>query len=169
MSTHVFAMGLSWFAYFFARLYAQSERISFQKDKLFSLSGYTSAIILQVVAVVMAIESVQRLIHPLPVNFGEAIFVALAGLIVNAISAKLLHHDHRHSDHNIRAAYMHVLTDAITSIAAIIALTGGMLYHVYWPDAISGLIASIFITVWAIQLIIASGSSLIGFTRKHNG
>ena len=168
MSTHVFAMGLTWLAYFFSRKYAQSERISFQRDKLLSLSGYTSAIILQVIAIVMAIESFQRIIHPLPIKFSEAIFVAVIGLVVNVISAKLLHHDHDHGDHNIRAAYIHVLADGVTSLTAIIALTIGLYFNIYWLDAVSGLIGSVVITSWAIQLIKGAGSGLIEFRHKQN-
>lgn len=80
----------------------------------------------------MAIESVQRIIHPLPIKFGEAIVVAIIGLIVNAISALLLKHDHDHQDDNIRAAYLHVLADGLTSLTAIIALTIGLFFHLYY-------------------------------------
>jgi cation diffusion facilitator family transporter len=168
MSTHVFAIGLTWLAYFAARKYSKSEYVTFNKDKLLSLSGFTSAIVLQIIAVIMAIESVQRIIHPLPIKFGEAIFVAFIGLVVNGISAKLLHHDHHHgrSDHNIRAAYLHVLADGLTSLTAIIALSLGLCFNIYWLDAISGLIGSVVITSWAIQLIKGSGSGLIDFKRK---
>jgi cation diffusion facilitator family transporter len=167
MSTHVFAIGLTWLAYFIARKYSTSERISFQKDKLLSLSGFTSAIVLQIIAVIMAVESVRRLIHPLPIKFSEAIMVAVIGLIVNSISAKLLHHEyHGHSDHNIRAAYLHVLADGLTSLTAIIALSLGLYFHIYWLDSLSGLIGSVVITSWAVQLIKGSGSGLIEFKRK---
>ena len=166
MSTHVFAIGITWLAYFIARRYAQSETISFEKSKLLALSGFTSAIVLQIIAVVMVVESVGRLIHPLPIKFGEAIFVAFIGLVVNGISAKLLHHDHDHGDHNIRAAYLHVLADGLTSLAAIIALSAGMYFNIYSLDAISGIIGSIVITSWALQLIKGSGAELIGFKHK---
>lgn len=167
MSTHVFAIGLTWLAYFTARKYSTSEHISFQKDKLLSLSGFTSAIVLQIIAIIMAVESVGRLIHPLPIKFSEAILVAIVGLIVNGISAKLLHHEHHgHSDHNIRAAYLHVLADGLTSLTAIIALSFGLYFHIYWLDSLSGLIGSVVITSWALQLIKGSGSGLIEFRRK---
>jgi len=165
MSTHVFAIGLTWAAYFFTRKYGTSQKISFQSDRLLSLSGFTSAIVLQIIAVIMAIESVGRLIHPLPIKFGEAIIVAVIGLIVNTISAVLLKHDHDHQDDNIRAAYLHVLADGITSLTAIIALTIGLFFHLYWLDALSGIIGSIVITSWAVQLIKGSGSKLIDFRK----
>ena len=166
MSSHVLAIGLTWLAYFFARKYAESEHVSFHRGKLFSLSGFSSAIILQVIAITMVIESVQRLMNPVPIRFSEAIWVAVAGLIVNAISAKLLHHDHEHTDHNIRAAYLHVLADMLTSLVAIVALTAGMFFNIYWLDALSGIIGSVVITSWAIQLVRNSAIELIEFKRK---
>jgi len=165
MSTHVFAIGLTWAAYFFSRKYSASQKIAFQGDRLLSLSGFTSAIVLQIIAIIMALESVSRLIHPLPIKFGEAIVVAIAGLIVNGISALLLHHDHDHHDHNIRAAYLHVLADGLTSMTAIIALTIGLFFHLFWLDALSGIIGSIVITNWAVQLIKGSGKKLIDFKK----
>jgi cation diffusion facilitator family transporter len=161
MSTHVFAIGLTWLAYLFTRKYAQSGKYSFQKEKVLSLSGFTSAIVLQIIAVVMTIESIQRLIHPIPVKFSEAIIVAVIGLIVNAVSAKMLHHGHDHHDDNIRAAYLHVLADGLTSLTAIIALSIGWYYQLYWLDDISGLIGAIVITSWAVQLIKGSSFKLI--------
>jgi len=165
MSTHVFAIGLTWCAYYFTRKYGGSQKISFQSDRLLSLSGFTSAIVLQIIAVIMAIESIQRIIHPLPIKFGEAIIVAVIGLIVNAVSALLLKHDHDHQDDNIRAAYLHVLADGLTSLTAIIALTIGLFFHLYWLDALSGIIGSIVITSWAIQLIKGSGGKLVDFKK----
>jgi cation diffusion facilitator family transporter len=165
ISTHVFAIGLTWAAYFFTRKYAQSQKISFKSDLLLSLSGFTSAIVLQIIAIIMAIESISRLIHPQPIKFGEAIVVAVIGLIVNGISALLLHHDHDHHDHNIRAAYLHVLADGLTSMTAIIALTIGLFFHLFWLDALSGIIGSIVITSWAVQLIKGSGVKLIDFKK----
>jgi len=165
MSTHVFAIGLTWSAYFFTRKYSQSQKIFFQSDRLLSLSGFTSAIVLQIIAVIMVLESAGRLIHPVPIKFGEAIAVAIAGLIVNAVSALLLHHDHDSHDHNIKAAYIHVLADGLTSLTAIIALTVGLFFHLFWLDALSGIIGSIVITSWAFQLIRASGGKLIDFKK----
>ena len=166
MSTHVFAIGLTWLAYFFARKYSMHEKISFRKEKVFALGGFTSAIVLQVIAIVMIIESTERLMHPLPIKFSEAIFVACIGLVVNLLSAFLLHHDHEHTDHNIRAAYVHVLADGLTSLTAIIALTAGMFWNLFWLDAVSGLIGSVVITSWAVQLIQNSGKELIEFNLK---
>jgi cation diffusion facilitator family transporter len=165
MGTHVFALGLTWLAYLFTRRYDEKGKVPFQKDKVLSLSGFTSAIVLQIIAVIMAVESIQRLVHPIPVHFSEAIIVAVIGLIVNAISAKMLHHDHDHGDQNIQAAYIHVLADGLTSLTAIIALSIGWYYNLYWLDDISGIIGAIVITSWAVQLIKGSGSTLVDFKR----
>jgi len=165
MSTHVFAIGLTWSAYFFTRKYSQSQKISFQSERLLSLSGFTSAIVLQIIAVIMAIESISRLINPLPIKFGEAIIVAFIGLVVNTVSALLLKHDHDHQDDNIRAAYLHVLADGLTSLTAILALTIGLFFHLYWLDALSGIIGSIVIIIWAVQLIKGSAGKLIDFKK----
>ncbi|MBS1526447.1 MAG: cation diffusion facilitator family transporter [Bacteroidetes bacterium] len=165
MSTHVFAIGLTWLAYLLTRKYGQSNKFSFKKQKVLSLSGFTSAIILQFIAVIMAIESIGRLFHPLVVNFSAAIMVATVGLIVNGISAKMLHHRHEHHDHNIRAAYIHVLADGLTSLTAIIALGLGWYFHIYWLDDLSGLIGALVITGWAVQLIKGSGRTLIDYAK----
>ena len=131
-----------------------------------SLSGFTSAIVLQIIAIIMAIESLERLVNPIPIRFSEAIYVAILGLVVNGISAKLLHHDHAHTDNNIRAAYIHVIADGLTSLTAIIALSAGMYFGIYSLDAISGLIGAVVITSWSVTLIKNAGSELIGFRRK---
>lgn len=163
MASHVFALGLAWLAYVVSRKYSQTENISFSKRKLLALSGFTSAIVLQVIAIVMAVQAFDRLLHPLTIKFGEAIFVAAIGLAVNVLSAFFLHHGHEHHDHNIRSAYLHVLADGLTSVTAIIALTAGMFYNLYSLDSISGIISSLVITKWSIDLIKGSGKDLIDF------
>lgn len=167
MSTHAFALGLAWLAYAMARKYSNHTKFSFNGDKLLSLSGYSSALFLLVIAVLMAVESVNRLLNPLVIKFGEAIFVASIGLAVNVLSAVILHHKEHHADHNIRAAYLHVLADGLTSLTAIIALLGGMIWKIYSLDAISGILSSIIITKWSIDLIRNSGKALIDFVRKE--
>jgi len=166
MASHVFALGLAWIAYAVSRKYSRSEQFTFNKNKLLALSGFTSAIMLQIVAVVMAYQSLNRLQHPLTIKFSEAILVATTGLIVNALSAFFLHKDHEHHDHNIRSAYLHVLADGLTSVTAIIALTFGMLYNLFWLDSIGGIISSLVITKWSFDLIRGSGKELIDFVRN---
>ena len=167
MLTHVFALGLAWIAYVMARKYAETKKFSFKKEKLLALAGFTSALVLEAVAIVMAVESVSRLMDPLPIVFRDAILVAAIGFVINILSAIVLHHKHGEGDHNIRSAYLHVLADGLTSLTAIIALLAGMLYNLYWLDAASGIISSLIITKWAIDLIIHSGKDLIDF-RKNN-
>lgn len=167
MASHVFALGLTWIAYVVARKFSQTDKFSFNKKKLLALSGFTSAVVLQIVAIVMAIESVNRLLNPLTIKFNEAIFVAIVGLAVNGLSAFFLHHNHEHHDHNIRSAYLHVLADGLTSITAVIALTAGMYYNLYSLDSISGIISSIVITKWAIDLMRGSGRDLIDYKLKN--
>lgn len=166
MASHVFAIGLTWVAYILVRKYAQSTHLSFHKDKLLALAGFTSAIILLIIAIIMIIESITRLITPEAIKFSEAITVAIIGLVVNGISASFLHHEHEHTDHNIRAAYIHVLADGLTSITAILALLA--VRYLNWGslDAISGILGSIVISTWSFSLIRTSGSVLIDFSRR---
>lgn len=161
MASHVFALGLTWVAYVVARKLPKRGKFSINKNKLFALSGFTSALVLQIIAIVMLIESVDRFFHPLTIKFQEAIFVATIGLVVNGLSAVILHHKAEHRDHNIRSAYFHVLADGLTSVTAIVALVAGMFYNLYSLDSISGIISSIVITKWAIDLMLNSGKELI--------
>lgn len=163
MSSHVLAIGLTWFAYWVARRNQHNSRFTAGTGKILALSGYTSALFLQVIAIWMAIESVARFLHPQEIMFAEAIVVAVSGLIVNAVSAVMLHHKQEHSDHNIRAAYLHVIADALTSVTAIAALTAGWLWNIYALDAISGMICSLIITKWAYDLAKNSGKDLLDF------
>lgn len=166
-ASHVFALGLTWITYIITRKYSQTEKYSFGKTKLLALSGFTSAVVLQIVAIIMAVEAGQRFLHPLPIKFSEAIVVAIIGVVVHGISALFLGHDHEHHDHNIRSAYLHVLADTLTGVTAIIALLAGMFYNWYSLDSISGIISSIVITKWAIDLMKGSGKDLIDFKRSN--
>ncbi len=132
MATHAAAFGITLFAYRYARRHADNPRFSFGTGKVSVLGGFASAVALGVVAVLMAVESIHRIVEPLAIRFDEAIGVAVLGLVVNLVSAVLLKgehhhhgHGHHHEDHNLKAAYLHVLADALTSVAAIVALTFG--------------------------------------------
>lgn len=163
MASHTLALGLTWIAYYLCRKFSHSKKIIFSGDKLLSLSGLISALLLQVIAVMMAIEAVKRMISPVTIMFGEAIVVVIIGLAVNVASAFILFHDPEKSDNNIKAAYFHVMADALTSITAIIALLAGMLFQIYALDAISGILSSLIITKWSVGLIRDSGKMLIDF------
>jgi len=166
MASHVFALGLAWIAYVVSRKYSQAEHFSFSKKKLLALSGFTSAVVLQLIAVIMAIQAFDRLLHPLTIKFGEAIIVAVIGLAVNGLSAFFLHHEHEHHDHNMRSAYLHVLADGLTSVTAIIALTAGMFFSLYYLDSISGILSSVIITKWSFDLIKSSGKEIIEYRNN---
>jgi cation diffusion facilitator family transporter len=166
MASHVFALALTWLAYFVARKYSNTDIYRFDSRKLLSLSGFLSAVGLLVVAVFMTAESVSRLFNPLEIQFCEAIIVAVLGLIVNLASAFVLHGEHD-DDYNIRAAYLHVLADALTSIAAIIALTAGIIWKIYWLDCVVGIVGAIVITKWALSLMWNAGKELVDFTLKN--
>lgn len=167
MSSHVFALGLAWLAYVITRKYATNEHITFNKEKFLALTGFSSAITLQVMAVIMVTESVNRLLNPKDILFNDAIIVAIIGFLVNGISAFILHHDHDHADHNIRAAYLHVLADGITSLAAIVALIFGLFFNLKFLDAIGGILSGLFITHWAITLMRNSGKVLVEWARRE--
>ena len=156
MGTHVAAFLITIFAYRFARKHADNPAFAFGTGKVSVLGGFASATALAVVALMMAIESIQRMIVPQEIHFNEAISVAVLGLVVNIVSAFLLkgHHNHdHHHDHNLQAAYMHVLADALTSILAITALTAGKFLGWNWLDSFMGIVGAILITRWAYSLL----------------
>jgi cation diffusion facilitator family transporter len=180
MATHAVALGIAGLAYLFARQHAKSSRFSFGTGKFGDLAAFASAIILVMIAVQVAYESVVRLIHPVPIAYREAISVAVLGLAVNLLSAWLLrdthdhHHDHGHShehhhhDNNLRAAYVHVLADAATSILAIAGLVVAMSAQWVWVDPAVGFIGSIVIASWAYGLIRSSGAVLLDVSADKN-
>jgi cation diffusion facilitator family transporter len=187
MSSHVVALGLALFAYVIARKLAQDGRFSFGVWKIEVLGGYTSAILLLLVAVTMFYHSAERLINPAQIHYNEAIALAVVGLLVNLICAWWLkdghhhhhehdhHHDnshahhhehththtHGHEDLNLRAAYMHVVADAATSVLAIIALFGGKLFGADWLDPVMGIVGGFLVAVWALGLLRTSGRALL--------
>lgn len=162
MGSHVIAIGLSWLAYVFVRKVTSNEKYNVSSDKILSLSGYTSGLLLLIFAVFIIVQAVERFINPLQIVFREAIIVAFAGLAVNIISAFLLHHDKEESDTNIKAAYLHVIADAVTSVSAIIGLTAAMIWNISYIDTIAAIISSFVIIKWAIGLLKESGGILIG-------
>lgn len=172
MSSHALALGLSVLAYIFARRFAHDSRFAFGTWKIEVLAGYTSAILLVLVAGLMLFQSVERLIFPTQIHYNQAIFVAIAGLLVNVICAWLLKdghvhtHDHEHGhvhhhDLNLRSAYIHVITDAATSVLAIIALCAGKLWGASWLDPVMGIIGSGLVSIWAYGLIRDSSKVLL--------
>lgn len=178
MGSHAAALAIAVLAYVYARRYAYDRRFSFGTGKIGSLAGFASAVLLVAFAVVMAYESVHRFFAPVAIVFDQAILVAVAGLIVNAVSAVILggasdhdhhhdhddhddhHHHHHHHDHNLRAAYLHVMADAVTSVLAIVALAAGKFYALIWMDPLMGVVGALLIARWAWQLIGQTGRVL---------
>jgi len=161
MGSHVLAIGLSWIAYIIVRKVSHSDRFTGSSDKILSLSGYSSGLLLLIFAFVIIVEAVQRFLNPVAIDYKEAILIAGIGLVVNILSAVLLHHDHELSDHNIRAAYLHVLADALTSLSAIIGLTAAMIWDIPFVDALAAIISSLVIIRWSVILLKDSGKALL--------
>lgn len=185
MSSHVVALGLAAAAYSFARRFAQDQRFAFGTWKIEVLGGYTSALLLVAIAIYMAVESITRLGTPVAIQFDQALGVAVLGLGVNLYSAFLLsrgehssqahmhqhaqmhqhsaddsHHHHSH-DLNLRAAYVHVLADAATSLLAIGALLVGKFLGAAWMDPVTGIVGSIVVALWALSLLRSTGKALL--------
>jgi cation diffusion facilitator family transporter len=172
MSSHVLAIGLSWFAYVMVRKLSQNSKFNGNTAKILSLSGYTSGILLFVFAIYIVVEAIGRLYSPVIIAYNEAIVVACVGLAVNVASAFLLHHDHEHSDHNIKAAYLHVIADALTSLSAIGGLIAAMVWDIPFIDTIAALISSAVIVKWAFGLLRDTGKALLDIkaetSHKHS-
>jgi cation diffusion facilitator family transporter len=191
MSSHSLALGLSAFAYSFARRHSRHRAYAFGTWKVEVLGGYTSAILLLGIAALMVFQSVERLVAPQSIQYREAIVIAVVGLAVNLVCAWWLrdthshghshshghHHDHDHHDHDqvtghspggaahadmtMRAAYVHVLADAATSVLAIVALVGGLVWGLGWLDPAMGLVGATLVSVWAWGLMRDSGRILL--------
>ncbi len=161
MGSHVLAIGISWIAYIIVRRLSHNSKYNNNTDKILSLSGYTSSLILLVFAIFIIIEAIRRFVSPVEIEYREAIIVATAGLIVNLLSALLLRHDKAEADNNIKAAYFHVLADFITSFAAITGLIAAMTWNVAYIDTIAAVISSFVIVRWAATLLKESGKVLV--------
>lgn len=182
MSTHAAAMLISALAYLYARRYANDARFTFGTGKLGDLAAFASAIVLALVAVQIGWESILRLFNPVGISFGQAIAVASIALLVNLASAWLLREDHDHRGHahhdghghdhahhagardnNLRAAYLHVLADALISILAIAALLAGSFFGWLWLDPLIGLVGALVIARWSWGLLRDAGSVLLDY------
>jgi cation diffusion facilitator family transporter len=209
MSSHALAIGLAVFAYATARRYKDDERFAFGTWKVEVLAGFTSAILLLVVAAVMLFGSLERLLAPQAIHYREALLVAVLGLLVNLACAAILgrtghghdhghghhhghghdhgaHDDHAHDAHhgheahgahgdsdaghhdlNLRSAYVHVVTDAATSVLAILALAGGWLYDWWWLDPAMGIVGAVLVALWARGLVTQAGKALLDREMDH--
>jgi cation diffusion facilitator family transporter len=180
MASHAAALSINAFAYIYARKNARNRDFSFGTGKVNALGGYTGAILLAVFALLMGWESANRFINPEEIVFNQAILVAVIGLVVNGISVFILgvkdhyhdhdhnhNHDHEHSrddgsqDHNLRSAYLHVLTDALTSVLAIIALLMAKYFGAVWMDPLMGVVGAVLVARWSIGLLRSTSAILL--------
>ena len=174
MASHAAALGVSALAYVFARKHAHDPTYSFGTGKVNALGGFTGAVLLLVFALIMVSESVHRLVSPVEIVFNQAITVAVIGLIVNGLSMLILGHDdhhhhshdheddhHHHHDHNLKAAYLHVLADTFTSLLAIFALLAAKYCGWVRMDPLMGVVGAIVISKWSFGLLSQTGSSLL--------
>ena len=169
MGTHTLALGIAAFTYYYTRKFANDNRYSFGTGKVNSMGGFSSALLLIVFAFSLVWESIERLISPVEIQFNQAIIVAGVGLLVNIISAWILSHPnkehnhshsdesghlvHTHNDHNLKAAYLHVIADALTSVFALIALFAGKIWGFVWMDPLMGILGAIMVSRWAWGLL----------------
>ncbi|RPI61840.1 MAG: cation transporter [Lysobacterales bacterium] len=196
MASHAAALGINAYAYAYARRHARDASYSFGTGKVNTLGGFTGAVLLAAFALLMASESVQRLVVPVPIAFDQAIWVAVLGLVVNGVSLLILgrdhghahgadderhedeahdHHDHDHAhehdhehahaaaghDHNLVAAYLHVLADALTSVLAIVALLAAKYFGLAWMDPFMGLVGAALVARWSFGLLKATSAVLL--------
>jgi len=188
MGSHAAALSISAFAYYFARQRRGDRRFTFGTGKVSTLAGYSSALLLAAGALWMLVESISRLFDPVAIRYGEAMLVATLGLVVNLASAWLLGHGghthdhghghehrhrsghdqgHDHQDHNLRAAYMHVLADALTSVLALVALGLGMAFGWAFLDPMMGIVGATLIARWA--WILAADSARVLLDAEDHG
>jgi cation diffusion facilitator family transporter len=184
MSSHAVAIGLSAMAYASARRYAADPRFAFGTWKIEVLGGFASAIFLLGVAAMMIVGSFERIVSPQPIQYREAIVIAIVGLVVNIVCAVILgkahHHDHghdhshgHHHDHghdhdlNLKSAYLHVTADTATSVLAIVALAGGWLYGWSWLDPLMGIVGAVLVAIWAKGLLAETGKVLLDREMDH--
>lgn len=180
MASHAAALSITALGYWLARRFADDPRFSFGTGKVGDIAGFSSALLLAFIALLMASESIQRLLSPVEIAFNQAILVAVIGLAVNLLSALLLkedhhhdhddrdhHHDHPdHTDHNLKSAYLHVLADALTSVLAIVALVIGKYLGLHWLDPVMGIVGSLVIARWAWRLIKETGQVLLDMNDR---
>lgn len=179
MASHAAALSINAFAYIYARRHAHDTDFSFGTGKVNALGGFSGAVLLALFALLMAWESLDRLLHPVDIIFNQAILVAALGLVVNGVSVFILgvdnhHHDNQdhhhlddhhhgthHHDHNLRSAYLHVLADALTSVLAIVALLAAKYFGLIWMDPAMGIVGAILVARWALGLLQTTGGILL--------
>jgi cation diffusion facilitator family transporter len=179
MASHAVALSINAFAYIYARRNARNTQYSFGTGKVNALGGFTGAVLLAVFALIMAVESFERLIKPIEIIFNQAIFVAVLGLLVNGVCVFILdvgdrghshdghHYSHRH-DHNLKSAYLHVLADAVTSILAIVALLAAKYFGFIWMDPAMGIVGALLVARWSVGLLRSTSGILLDRQAPQN-
>ena len=173
MGTHALALFLTYIAYVLIRKFQNSPLFPMGTDKIGTLAAYTSSLFLGLTGAWIIIEAIDRLFHPLKIQFNEAILVAVIGLIVNGVCILIMeekhhHHSeckHKHKDYNFKAAYYHILADALTSVLAIAALLVGKYFNIIIFDALIGILGGILILRWAVGLIKSTVAILIDMKK----
>jgi cation diffusion facilitator family transporter len=161
MGSHVLVIGLNWAAYVLVRRLESKGTTQYDSDKILSLSAFTSGIFLILMAIFIIVEAVERFSsHVGILNYGFALGTAIVGLIANTISASVLHGHHGTTDYNSHAAYLHVLSDALTEIGAIIGLLCAMFWNITWIDSLVAVVSAIVVLRWAKRLLWDTGRAL---------
>ena len=172
MGTHVGALLISYLSYHFASSDKWSQKFSFGAGKLIPLGGYTNGLILSFISLFMLYESVNRIFNPVRIQFSIAIYVTVIGLVINLLSALLLtgnplNQDHHEHDSNFKGAIVHVLSDALTSVLALVALLLGQYFGYNWMDPAMGILGGVIIFKWSISLIKESAWGLLDGESKY--
>ena len=161
MGSHVLVIGLNWAAYVLVRRLENKGTTQYDSDKILNLSAFTSGIFLILMAVFIIVEAIERLTSNEGfLNYGFALSTAIVGLIANSISASVLHGHHGTTDYNSHAAYLHVLSDALTEIGAIIGLLCAMFWNITWIDSLVAVVSAIVVLRWAKRLLWDTGRAL---------
>ena len=161
MGSHVLVIGLNWAAYVLVRRLESKGTTQYDSDKILNLSAFTSGIFLILMAVFIIVEAIERLTSNEGIlNYGFALSTAIVGLIANTISASVLHGHHGTTDYNSHAAYLHVLSDALTEIGAIIGLLCAMFWNITWIDSLVAVVSAIVVLRWAKRLLWDTGRAL---------
>ena len=161
MGSHVLVIGLNWAAYVLVRRLESKGTTQYDSDKILSLSAFTSGIFLILMAIFIIVEAVERFSsHVGILNYGFALGTAIVGLIATTISASVLHGHHGTTDYNSHAAYLHVLSDALTEIGAIIGLLCAMFWNISWIDSLVAVVSAIVVLRWAKRLLWDTGRAL---------
>lgn len=161
MGSHVLAIGLSWGAYVLVRRLQKKDACGVDGDKVFSLSAYTSGVLLLIFALFIVVEAIERFFVPrVEIRYVEAMVVAVVGMVVNIVCAFVLHDRHGHDDYNSHSAYLHVVADALTSLGAIFGLLCAMIWDIVWIDTAVAFACSLVIVRWAKNLLFDTGRVL---------